>query len=153
MPLKEINERTTNREGGQRRRDKRRAAREGAAGEEVVVMVGDCVSVGGVHTRLCVAQGVLCEVHSCLLNEILSPSFLVFFFLFFLHIFPFPYNPTLSIIWLFPALSLSLSSFFFPPPLFYDLYPSLAPHSCCPGCHGPVSVMSFRTKEPSLPGM
>lgn len=83
MPLKEINERTTNREGGQRRRDKRRAAREGAAGEEVVVMVGDCVSVGGVHTRLCVARGVLCEVHSCLLNEILSPSFLVFFFLFF----------------------------------------------------------------------
>ena len=34
MPLKEINERTTNRVGGQRQRDEREAAREGADGKE-----------------------------------------------------------------------------------------------------------------------
>lgn len=147
MPLKEINERTTNREGEQRRRDKRRAAREGAAGEEGCSDGGWlCVSVGGVHTRLCFSGSFVWSPF--IPAEWNSFSLFPWFFLFF-HIFSFSYSSTLSIIWLFPAFC----SFFFPPPLFYDLYPSLAPHSCCPGCHGPVTVMSFRTKEPSLPGM
>lgn len=46
IPLKEINERSTNRKGGDRRMDEREAVREGG---------GRCVLV----------RGVFCELHSC----------------------------------------------------------------------------------------
>lgn len=106
------------------------AAREG----RVVVMVGECVllvesSVKSIHDRL---------------NGILSPSPSFFSFLYFLI--PSQTN----------SLSLSSSSGYslsHSVSLFYGLYPSLTPHSSCLACHSLMSVMSFRTKKPSLPGM
>lgn len=64
IPLKEINERTTNRERGNRWRDEReKAAREGAEGlEGCSIGRWGCVCA---IIYVCAALEVLCEVHSC----------------------------------------------------------------------------------------
>lgn len=83
MPLKEINERTTNREGGQRRRDEREATGERADGEEGWS--------DGRWECVCVAWRDLHEVHSWPAEWNSFSPLCFFFFLFF-----FKYSHSLS---------------------------------------------------------